>query len=205
MTDSFLDMFRTAGRDVERMTQDVAALQSRPLEALVEQCVRTFAGGHRCWTMGNGGSATQAEHLAAEWVNRYEKPRRALGAVALTVDGALLTSIANDDSFDQIFARQVEALARPGDLVLAFSTSGNSANVNQALRYASRRGIATAAILGRDGGAARGLADVEVVVAGDRTDRIQEVQLLIAHAVCQQVEQRLGLVRTETPALTAES
>jgi D-sedoheptulose 7-phosphate isomerase len=145
--------------------------------------------GHLLLTCGNGGSATDAQHLAEELTGRYRANRRALPAIALTADSAALTSIANDFGYQQIFARQVEALARPGDLLLCFSTSGNSPNILAALAAARACGAYSIALLGKDGGAARALADLPLVVASGDTARIQEAHLQILHYICEVVEE----------------
>ena len=140
---------------------------------------------------GNGGSAADAQHMAAELVGRFQRERAALAALALTTDTSILTSIANDYSFDRVFARQIEALGRPGDVALGISTSGGSPNVVRALEAARARGLATIALTGRDGGAAGRAADVHVNVADDSTARVQEVHRTLIHAICEMVEAEL--------------
>jgi phosphoheptose isomerase len=140
---------------------------------------------------GNGGSATDAQHLATELVVRFVKTRRAVAAIALTADGAVLTAAANDLGVAAMFARQVEALGRAGDLLVAITTSGRSANVIEALRTARAGGLSTIALTGRDGGDAGALADVHVNVPGGSTARIQEVHRTWIHAVCEWVEEDL--------------
>ena len=169
------------------------------LERLAEWCAAALRGGGTLLLFGNGGSAAQAQHLAAEFVNRLDRGRRALAALALTVDGAVLTSVANDTDFRQVFSRQVEALGRTTDLVIALSTSGASPNVVEGLRAARRLGIRSAALLGRNGGEAASVADLALVVPGDETARIQEVQLVVGHLLCHQVERLLGLHAVERP------
>jgi D-sedoheptulose 7-phosphate isomerase len=163
------------------------------LARLAEWSAATLRDGGKLLLFGNGGSAAQAQHLAAELVNRLELPRRALAALALTVDGAVLSSVANDADFRQVFARQIEALGRAGDLALALSTSGASPNVVEGLRAAGRLGLRSAALLGRDGGEAAGEADLALVVPGEETARIQEVQLFAGHLLCHRIERLLGL------------
>jgi D-sedoheptulose 7-phosphate isomerase len=164
------------------------AAQAELIERIAAQVRDTLLDGHMLLTCGNGGSATDAQHLAEELIGRYRTNRRALPAVALTADSAALTCIANDFGYDQVFARQVEALARPGDVLVCFSTSGNSPNVVAALRAARARGARSVALLGKDGGAARGLADLALVVASDDTARIQEAHLQVLHFICEVVE-----------------
>jgi len=143
---------------------------------------------------GNGGSAADSQHLAAELVGRFKKDRRALRSVALTTDTSVLTCVANDYSYEDIFSRQLEALARDGDVLVAISTSGNSENVLRALRVAKELGLKTIALLGKDGGHAKVLADLAIVVPSDSTARIQEAHILIGHILCDLIEQDLGLV-----------
>lgn len=162
--------------------------QAETIEQIAARVRDTLLAGRMLLTCGNGGSATDAQHLAEELVGRYRANRRALPAVALTADSAALTCIANDFGYEQVFARQVEALARPGDLLLCFSTSGNSPSIVAALRAARDRDAGSVALLGKDGGAAHGLADLEVVVASADTARIQEAHLQILHFICEVVE-----------------
>ena len=140
---------------------------------------------------GNGGSATDAQHFAAELVVKYARVRRAVAAVALTADGAVMTAAANDLGVEAIFARQVEALGRPGDVAVAISTSGRSPNVIEALKVANACGMVTIALTGRDGGEVGTLAKVHVNVPSDVTARIQEVHRTWIHAVCEWVEEDL--------------
>src|SRR5262245_12479365 len=165
------------------------AAQAELIERIAVLARDTLLDGHMLLACGNGGSATDAQHLAEELIGRYRANRRALPAVALTADSAALTCIANDFGYDQVFARQVEALARPGDLLVCFSTSGNSPNVLAALHTARAQGARSVALLGKDGGAARALADLALVVANDDTARIQEAHLQVLHYICEVVEE----------------
>ncbi|MEP7188538.1 MAG: SIS domain-containing protein [Roseiflexaceae bacterium] len=171
------------------------ASQSEQIEQIAATVRDTLLAGRTLLTCGNGGSATDAQHLAEELIGRYRANRRALPAIALTADSAALTCIANDFGYDAVFARQVEGLARPGDLLLCFSTSGNSPNISAALRAAGARGAGTIALLGKDGGAARSLADHALVVASDDTAHIQAAHLQILHYICELVEH--AVLRTE--------
>jgi len=137
---------------------------------------------------GNGGSAAEAQHLSAELVNRMTRDRPALASLALNTDTSALTSIANDASYDQVFARQVEALGRKGDVAFALSTSGNSPSILRGLEAAGRGGLFTIALLGRDGGLARDLVQVPLIVETSSTARIQEVHLFAGHLFCEAVE-----------------
>jgi D-sedoheptulose 7-phosphate isomerase len=167
------------------------AVQADLIERIAARACETLLAGRLLLTCGNGGSATDAQHLAEELIGRYRVSRRALPAVALTADSAALTCIANDFGYDQVFARQVEALARVGDLLICFSTSGDSPNILAALRAARARGAGSIALLGKDGGAARDLADLALVVASSDTARIQEAHLQILHFICEVVETAL--------------
>jgi D-sedoheptulose 7-phosphate isomerase len=147
-----------------------------------------LAGGGTLFFCGNGGSAADAQHIATEYVVRYMRDRRALPAIALTTDTSLLTAAGNDLGFEHVFSRQVEALVRPGDLLVVHSTSGNSPNVIRAAEAARAKGAKVLALTARDGGALRPLADVAIVVPTDRTDRAQELHLLIQHVICELTE-----------------
>jgi len=174
-----------AARVSERHADDIARLAGRYVEAL--------QGGGTLFFAGNGGSAADAQHLATEYVVRYSHNRRALAAIALTTDTSLLTACGNDLGFDEIFARQIEALARPGDLVVLHSTSGESPNVLRAAQAARAKGVGVVALLGRDGGAARELVDDCLVIPTDETSHIQELHLAVEHVICEIVEEQLGL------------
>ena len=169
----------------------LVANQAATVERIATQVRDALFAGGKLYTAGNGGSATDAQHLAEELIARYRKNRRALPAIALTADSSVLTCIGNDFGFESLFSRQVEALIGPGDILLVFSTSGNSPNIVAALRAAKERGGTTIALLGKDGGACRGLADYELIVASENTARIQEAHLQVLHYVCEVVEETL--------------
>lgn len=158
--------------------------------ALVEACSRAIEAGGKILFFGNGGSAADAQHLAAELVVRYRVNGRALAAIALTTDTSLLTACANDFSYDDIFARQVEALMKPLDVAIGISTSGNSGSVIKALETARKIGGTAAGLAGRDGGKMAGVADPLVVVPSNVTARIQEMHILLGHALCDMLEKR---------------
>ena len=170
-----------------RSAQTLAPAIERALE-MVRGAVR--AGGTLLFC-GNGGSAADAQHMATEYVVRYMRNRRAYPAVALTTDTSLLTAAGNDLGFDEVFARQVEALAKPGDLLIIHSTSGNSPNVLRAAEAARARGVPVLAFGARDGGKLAQLADHSVIVPTARTDRAQEIHLCIEHMICEIVEGEL--------------
>ena len=175
------------------LVQQVAAGQADAIARLAGRYVETLQGGGTLFFAGNGGSAADAQHLATEYVVRYSHNRRALPAIALTTDTSLLTACGNDLGFDEIFARQIEALARPGDLVVLHSTSGESPNVLRAAQAARAKGVGVVALLGKEGGAARELVDECLVIPGDETSHIQELHLAVEHVVCEIVEAALKL------------
>lgn len=150
-----------------------------------------LGGGNKILIMGNGGSAADAQHFAAELVGRFLLERKALPAIALTTDSSILTAVGNDYGFDEVFKRQVEALAVPGDVVIGISTSGNSENVYRALQSAARAGCKTVGLLGRDGGRIAGVVDIALTVAEQHTPFIQEAHVTIIHLLCDLVEQGL--------------
>ncbi len=163
----------------------------------VELCTRfsdlliaTMKAGGNLFTCGNGGSHCDAMHFAEELTGRYRKDRRALGALALG-DASHVTCVSNDYGFEHIFARQVEGLGRPGDLLVGLSTSGNSANVVRAFEMAKKKGLKTVALLGRDGGKLKDLADLALVVPGNSSDRIQELHIKLIHIVIEVLEREL--------------
>jgi D-sedoheptulose 7-phosphate isomerase len=156
--------------------------------AQAEDMVERLQRGGRILVCGNGGSAADAQHLAAELSGRYVKERRALAGIALTTDTSALTAIGNDYGFDQVFSRQVEALGRPGDLLIGISTSGNSPNVLRAAASAKELGLRTLGLLGRDGGQLAGLMDEALVVPSTVTARIQEVHQMIYHFWCEAID-----------------
>jgi D-sedoheptulose 7-phosphate isomerase len=147
--------------------------------------------GHKLLVFGNGGSAADAQHLSAELVGRFQKERAALPAIALTVDTSIVTSIANDYSYKQVFARQIEALGRPGDVAFGISTSGESPNVVAALQTARARGLRTVALTGRDGGSVGAAAQMHVNVPDQNTARVQEVHRTLLHVMCEVIESDL--------------
>jgi D-sedoheptulose 7-phosphate isomerase len=152
---------------------------------------RATAAGRKVLAFGNGGSAGDAEHLAAELVGRFERERQALPAVALTSDSSVMTALANDYGYERVFSRQIEAFGREGDVAFGISTSGQSRNVETALATAKARGLVTIAMTGRDGGAMGRDADIHLNVAESSTARVQEVHRTILHAICLLIERDL--------------
>lgn len=179
--------------DSHQQTLDQLRACTPVIVEAAECCVEALRRGHKLLLCGNGGSAGDAQHIAAELVGRFVADRRALPAIALTTDTSALTAIANDYGYEQVFARQVEGLAQPGDVLVAISTSGNSANVNVACEQARTQGCQVIALSGKGGGALTELADVNVVVPSSVTARIQECHILIGHILCDLIEQGLNL------------
>jgi D-sedoheptulose 7-phosphate isomerase len=166
---------------------------AEPFSRLVVLCVKAVRDGHKILFFGNGGSAADAQHLAAELVVRYKRDRAPIAAIALTTDSSILTAAGNDLGFDQLFARQVRALGRSGDIALGISTSGRSPNVLNALKVAREMGLTAAAFSGGDGGALSGLADPLLLVPSKVTARIQEMHITIGQMLCGAIESELGL------------
>ena len=184
---------RAAFAALAALASRVAEQHAADIARLAALYVATLRGGGTLWFAGNGGSAADAQHAAAEYVVRYGKSRRALPAVALTTDTSLLTACGNDLGFEAIFARQVEALARPGDLLVLHSTSGQSPNVVRAAQAARAKGVRVVALLGKDGGALHRVVDDSLVIPADETSHIQELQLAVEHVICAIVETELKL------------
>lgn len=169
-------------------------LLTEPVARAGEAMVQSLLNGHKILACGNGGSAGDAAHFSSEMLNRFERERPSLPAIALTTDTPTLTSIANDYSYNEVFAKQIRALGQPGDILLAISTSGNSKNVIAAMEAALNRDMIIVALTGRDGGNMAGLLgpnDVEVRVPSNSTARIQEVHLLVIHCLCDYIDRRL--------------
>ena len=181
---ALLDLADTA----QRVARELGPAIDRAL-AMVQE---TVAGGGTLFFCGNGGSAADAQHMATEYVVRYMRQRRAYPAIALTTDTSLLTAAGNDFGLDHIFARQVEALAKRGDLLIIHSTSGNSPNVLRAAEAARSIGVQVLALSAKDGGALRQLADHTIVIPTERTDRAQELHLCIQHAICDVIDHSLA-------------
>jgi D-sedoheptulose 7-phosphate isomerase len=182
---------------VEALLRETADLHERTAResagsvvAMADMMREAFRKGGKVLIFGNGGSAADAQHFSCELVGRFMRQRRALPAIALTVDSSAVTAIANDFGFERVFVRQIEALGRPGDVAIGISTSGASANVLAALHYARSRGLATVALTG-GGGAVGAAADVVVQVPHDVTPRVQEVHRTVIHAVCALIESDL--------------
>ncbi len=150
-----------------------------------------FERGGKLLTCGNGGSASEASHLAEEFTGRYHRERRSLPAICLSIDGPLITCIGNDYGFDNVFSRQIEGLGNPGDVLVALTSSGNSENINGALKAACSKGMTAIALLGQTGGVCKGCATIELIVPSHTGRRVQECHQLIVHALCELVERRI--------------
>ena len=189
MDDRVLEHFRES-----LAVKEASAALAPAIAAAGSRMARSLSGGGKILSCGNGGSAADAQHFSSELLNRFERERPAMPAVALTTDSSTLTSIGNDYDYAEIFAKQIRALGRPGDVLLAISTSGNSENVRRAVGAARERDVAVVALTGRDGGtiaAELGDRDIELRVPADRTCRIQEVHLLIIHCLCDAIDEAL--------------
>ena len=182
-----LNLIETSLAEHRGTMEKVAALAD-DIARCADRMSSVLTGGGRVYVCGNGGSAADAQHFAAELTNRFETDRRGYPAIALTTDTSALTSIGNDFGFDYVFSRQLEALAHPGDLLIAISTSGNSPNVLKAVKAARERGVCTVGLLGRDGGELAGMVDLPLTVGVDRTARIQEAHIFILHVLCELFE-----------------
>ena len=180
----------TFDQSLQKSLETLRSLQTiRPaIDAAGDLILTTLEHGQKVIACGNGGSAAEAQHLTTELVGRYRSNRISLPAVALTSDGTLMSCIANDFGWDQVFVRQFEGLAREDDLLVCFSSSGQSRDLVTVLEAAEKRGIKSLALLGKGGGACRGLATVEVIVPSDQTASVQEAHLFLIHHFCERIE-----------------
>jgi D-sedoheptulose 7-phosphate isomerase len=177
--------------DSTETKQQATAVMAIPIEQAIRLMTACLASGGKIMACGNGGSAADSQHFAAELLNRFEKERPPLAAIALTTDTSTLTSIANDYRYEDVFSKQVQALGKPGDVLLAISTSGNSPNVIEAIHAAHARGIRVVALTGKNGGKMNSLLtpdDIHLCVPAERTARIQEVHLLTIHCLCDGID-----------------
>jgi D-sedoheptulose 7-phosphate isomerase len=186
-TQSMQTFFHASLNEAEQVFQSLHVLEANVCMA-AEWCTEALKNGHKLLVCGNGGSACEAQHLVGELMGRYKKDRPSLPAVAMSADSAVLTCIGNDYSFEDVFARQIRALGQPGDVVVVFSTSGNSPNVLRALEAAADSQLKSIAFLGREGGAAAALAECPLIVHHKDTARIQEGHQFLMHALVEYIE-----------------
>jgi D-sedoheptulose 7-phosphate isomerase len=163
-----------------------------PIIGAAESIISAFKAGHKVFFCGNGGSAADSQHIAAEFVGRFQKERKAWPAIALTTDTSALTALGNDYTFDIVFSRQLQALGQKGDVLIAISTSGNSKNVLEAVKQAKTMGIKTIGVTGGKGGQLAANCDISIIAASAKTARIQESHLVIFHSICELVENTLA-------------
>lgn len=187
MKDHIVKIFRESSHVKEAFLNDNLGKLANVIEAVTN----ALKSGNKVMIFGNGGSAADAQHIAAEFVNRFIIERPPLPAIALTTDTSVLTSIGNDYDFSEIFAKQVRALGQPGDIAWGISTSGNSPNVQKALEVAKKMSLVTLAFTGKDGGAISRMADFALNVASSSTARIQETHITAGHAICELVDIKL--------------
>jgi D-sedoheptulose 7-phosphate isomerase len=172
-------------------TAERLRLLEEDISAACSLCLITILRGGKILLAGNGGSAADAQHIAAEFVGRFVRERRSLPAIALSTDTSAMTAISNDYGFDAVFARQVEGLGNIDDVFIGISTSGNSPNIIQAVESARQKGLKTIVFSGRNGGILRGAADVEIIVPSEITARIQEMHILVGHIICEFVDENV--------------
>ena len=180
IAERFTDHLDVFGKTMEQM--DV-------IQLMAERCKEALKSGNKVLFRGNGGSAADAQHLPAELIGRFQKERRSLASVALTTDTSILTAVANDYGYDEVFARQVEGLGRSGDVLIGISTSGNSANVVKAALKARDTGMHTIAFTGEGGGKLKDICDITFAVPSKVTARIQEMHIMVGHIICELVEE----------------
>lgn len=184
---------------IKKISQESLVVQKETIDenldsivAAVEIIVKAFQQGRKLIIFGNGGSAADSQHIAAEFIGRFQKERKSLPAISLTTDTSILTSLGNDYGFDIIFARQLEGLGVDGDIALAISTSGNSQNILEAVKVAKGKGIHTISFTGNGGGRLASLTDIAIVVPSKITARIQEAHISVAHCICELVENNVA-------------
>jgi D-sedoheptulose 7-phosphate isomerase len=185
-----MTLLQTTIEDAVAATRALGALE-KPLNRAVELVVHCLTSGHKLLVCGNGGSASDATHMATEFLCRYREDRRPYPAISLTANGEFMTAVCNDYHSDEIFARQVWGLGERGDLLIAFTTSGKSRNVLRALEEANRKKMKSLCFLGRDGGLTKGVATLDLLVPGASTARIQEGQKLLFHVLCEAADRKL--------------
>ncbi len=183
---------------IKKIFQETAVVKAKALdeninkiEEAIKVIIKALQTGNKILFFGNGGSAADSQHLAAEFVGRFQMERKALSAISLTTDTSVITSLANDYSFDCIFKRQIEALGNKGDIAFGISTSGNSKNVIEGIKKAKDQGLVTIALTGNDGGVLKKISDICLIVPSKSTARIQESHSVIGHTICELVEKEI--------------
>lgn len=184
--------YRNVPDEIGRLLEDFLHEKGLLLEKAAHCLTKALKSGRKVLVFGNGGSAAEAQHITAELVNKFSRPRRPLRAIALTTDSSTLTAVANDSSFDLVFSRQVEALGDEGDIALAMSTSGTSRNIVEGVRAARKKKMLVIALTGEGGGKLGPLADFLLAVPSRRTPRIQEVHLVLLHLIAQELDSQFG-------------
>jgi len=180
-------ILREAAENFSLISKDESLAKS--VARAAELIISSLRSGRKVITAGNGGSAADAQHMVAELVGRFSGERKPLKAVALTVNTSTITALANDYDFEQVFARQIDAIGERGDVFIGITTSGMSKNIISALKKAKEKGLVTIGLLGRDGGEAKGLCDIPIVVPNNSTPRIQEAHIMIIHALCELIDE----------------
>lgn len=188
---SFLPYINNCLNESAQIKIEMAKKLSQKIAKAVRLTIRTYKNGNKVLLCGNGGSAADCQHIAAELVGRFKKDRKALPAIALTTDTSVLTSISNDYGYDFLFVRQIEAWGKRGDILFALSTSGNSANIIRATKFAKKLGLFTIGLLGGNGGKLNKIVDLSIIVPAKSSDRIQEAHIAIGHIICDLTEQKL--------------
>lgn len=186
-------LINTAFKEHVNVAEETLKVISKKLEKSASIISKSLTSRGTIFWCGNGGSAADSQHIAAELVGRFKKDRKPLSSVALTTDTSVLTCISNDYSFEEIFSRQLNALGKKGDVIVVITTSGNSKNIKKALIQAKKMGVKTIGLLGKGGGDCKNLLDISMVVPSNDTARIQEMHILIGHLICELVEHKLGL------------
>ncbi len=184
MTEEFFDEHIAVAEKTKQHAKAIAKV--------AEELGKALSSGRKILICGNGGSAADAQHFAAELVGRYKKERKGMAAIALTTDTSILTAVGNDYGYDEVFARQVEALGEKGDALFIISTSGNSKNLVKAAEKAKAGGMKVVGLLGKGGGAVKGMCDLEITVPSENTPRIQEMHGMIIHIICEIVENKIA-------------
>jgi len=192
-TNNNTDLIKSAFEDHAGVLKETLIAIGDGIEKSADIIAKSLASGGTIFWCGNGGSAADSQHIAAEFVGRFKKDRQPLRSIALTTDTSILTCIANDYSYEEIFSRQLNALGREGDVLVVITTSGESENIKQALIQAKKMKIKTIALLGKKGGVCKDHVDLPLIIPSDTTARIQEIHILIEHLLCELVEKKLGL------------